>query len=638
MTQLNAPYAATPCLAGFLQRRGFDVAQADASLDLALRLFSLQGVREIAHEIRAAIPSSKRSPSIGFFLENQDAYEQTIEPTIRFLQGANASLAYRIAGRGFLPEGPRFDSLQQLEAAFPDAAPGAGLRHLFGALGTQDLARHLASLYVDDLADAIRDGIDPRFEFSRYGEKLAIGASSFDALHAGLEAPPTMIDRYLEELTAGLMAHHHPDLVGFTVPFPGNLYGALRMARKIRRLHPTCRILLGGGYVNTELRDLAEPRLFDYVDYVTLDDGERPLLCLAEHMERRRSIHRLCRTFLRQEGRVAFMNDSEIQDVRALEKGAPSWEGLDLKRYLSLCELPNRMHRLWSEGQWNKLMLAHGCYWKKCAFCDTTLDYICRYDAVPAAQLVDQMESIMRQTGQTGFHFTDEAASPTLLRGIAAELIRRKLAITWWGNIRFEKAFTPECIALLAQSGCVAVTGGLETVSDRLLTLMQKGISVGEGARTAHRFATAGILVHAYLMYGFPTQTERDTVDALELVRQLFACECIHSAFWHRFALTVHSPISQNPKAYGIRIVGPPPGVFARNELFFEDAAGCNHDLLGRGLRKALYNYMYGLGLEEDVRVWFDEQVPKPRIAPTKIARSLGLINKRGAKRSRRPS
>ncbi|MFQ8806691.1 MAG: hypothetical protein ACLR8Y_18375 [Alistipes indistinctus] len=73
--------------------------------------------------------------------------------------------------------------------------------------------------------------------------------------------------------------------------------------------------------------------------------------------------------------------------------------------------MTNPMHRLWSDGRWNKMMLAHGCYWAKCAFCDTALDYICRYESVPAAQLVDWMEQVMGQTGSRGFSCVDEAAS-----------------------------------------------------------------------------------------------------------------------------------------------------------------------------------------------------------------------------------
>ena len=64
------------------------------------------------------------------------------------------------------------------------------------------------------------------------------------------------------------------------MPFPGNMYAALRMAQTVRSVAPKTVIVMGGGYVNTELRELKEPRVFDFVDYVTLDSGERPLLAL----------------------------------------------------------------------------------------------------------------------------------------------------------------------------------------------------------------------------------------------------------------------------------------------------------------------------------------------------------------------
>lgn len=164
----------------------------------------------------------------------------------------------------------------------------------------------------------------------------------------------------------------------------------------------------------------------------------------------------------------------------------------------------NPMHRLWSDGRWNKLTVAHGCYWKKCSFCDVSLDYISRYETVSASLLVDCIEQIISETGQTGFHFIDEAAPPKILKALAEELIRRQVVISWWGNIRFEKTFTPELAELLAQSGCIAMSGVLEVASDRLLNLMKKGVSVERVAQVTKGLSDAGILVHAYLMYGFP--------------------------------------------------------------------------------------------------------------------------------------
>jgi radical SAM superfamily enzyme YgiQ (UPF0313 family) len=364
--------------------------------------------------------------------------------------------------------------------------------------------------------------------------------------------------------------------------------------------------------------------VFDHVDVVTLDGGERPLLALLEHLQGRRSRSRLVRSFVRDadSGAVRYINFPE-PDIPFDEVGTPTWDGLPLDRYLSLLDMLNPMNRLWSDGRWNKLTVAHGCYWKKCSFCDVSLDYISRYEAASASTLVDRIEAIVQETGQTGFHFVDEAAPPKALRALAEELQRRDLRISWWGNIRFEKTFTPALCDLLAASGCIAVTGGLEVASDRLLQLMKKGVSVGQVAQVTRAFSDAGILVHAYLMYGFPTQTVQDTVDALEYVRQLFEQGCIQSGFFHRFACTVHSPVGLAPQDFGVSLVPLPDGRFARNDIGFVDPVGVDHDALGVSLRKAIYNFMHGIGLEQDVRQWFDRKVPRATVRRDHIARAL---------------
>jgi radical SAM superfamily enzyme YgiQ (UPF0313 family) len=631
MTQLNTPYPATAYLCGFLrlhrERLGLEVTQADPALELFLRLFSREGVQRAAALVKKR---RERTPAMAHFAQHVARYADTVEAVIRFLQGGDPSLALRIVGREFLPEGPRFGSI---DAAL-GGEDGDPLGWAFGGLGLGDRAKYLASLYVDDLADVLRDGVDARFELSRYGEKLAASAPSFDELAAALAAPPTLVDATLDAITAELVEHHRPQLVGLTAPFPGNVYGALRMARTIKRDAPAVRVVLGGGYVNTELRSLSDPRVFDHVDYITLDDGERPLLALIEALAAGRE-GPLLRTFVREGGRdgsVVLRSDESLHDVPLRDAGTPTYEGLPLAKYLSLFEMLNPMHRLWSDGRWNKLTVAHGCYWKKCSFCDVTLDYIGRYDPASADQLVDRIEAMIAETGQTGFHLVDEAAPPAGLKALAQRLIERKVMITWWGNIRFEKTFTPELARLLARSGCVAVSGGLEVASDRLLALMKKGVTVEQVARVTRGFTDAGIMVHAYLMYGFPTETEQETVDALERVRQLFEEGCIQSAFWHRFAATVHSPIGKAPQLFGIRLHREPRVTFARNEVGFDDPTGVDHDYLGEGLRRALYNYMHGLGLDADVRSWFARKgkgksartVPPTQVDPDLIRAALG--------------
>ena len=621
MTQLNTPYPSTAYLTGFLRSHGVDAVQEDLALALVLSFFTPEGMSEI-HAQALNVPEESRSASVNFFLDYFDSYQSTIAPTISFLQGRDSTLSHRINTRDFLPEGPRFTSLD----AFDEEEAGDPLSWAFGALGSQDRARHLATLYLNDLSDVLRDAVDDRFEFVRYAESLASSQPTFTPLADALQAKPTLMDLHLQELASKAIERHQPNVVLLSVPFPGAMYAALRIAQVIKKSHPEIKIALGGGYVNTELRELSDARIFDYVDFITLDSGERPLLALLEHIGGKRSTERLVRTFMRNSSnQVQYLNWQEL-DVPFEEVGTATWDGLPLDSYLSLLDMLNPMHRLWSDGRWNKLTVAHGCYWKKCSFCDVSLDYISRYETASASLLVDRIEQIVQETGQTGFHFVDEAAPPKILKALAEELIRRKVLISWWGNIRFEKTFTPELAELLAKSGCIAMSGGLEVASDRLLNLMKKGVSVEQVAQVTKGFSDAGILVHAYLMYGFPTQTAQETVDALEYVRQLFENGCIQSGFFHRFICTVHSPVGQNPQEYGIELIPLLEITFAKNDVAFIDPTGVDHDILGQGLKKAIYNYMHGVGFEIKTQSWFDGlgvAVPKTTVSKSFIEKAL---------------
>ena len=621
MTQLNTPYPSTAYLTGFLRSRQIDAVQEDLALALVLSFFTSQGISEI-HSQALTLPEQDRSASVNYFLDYFESYQDTIEPVIAFLQGRDSTLSHRINTRDFLPEGPRFFSLD----AYDDGDSADPLAWAFGALGSHDRARHLATLYLNDLSDVLRDAVDDRFEFVRYAESLASSQPTFNPLAEALAAHPTLMDLRLQKLTIQAVEKHQPSLVILSVPFPGAMYAALRIAQTIKAKYPKIKIALGGGYVNTELRELTEPRLFDYVDFISLDSGERPLLNILEHLDGKRSVERLVRTFVRNAaGQVQYMNWQE-PDIPFEDVGVATWDGLPLNSYLSLLDMLNPMHRLWSDGRWNKLTVAHGCYWKKCSFCDVSLDYISRYETASASLLVDRIEQIVAETGQTGFHFVDEAAPPKALKALAEELLRRKVMISWWGNIRFEKTFTPDLAELLAKSGCIAMSGGLEVASDRLLNLMKKGVTVEQVARVTKGFSDAGILVHAYLMYGFPTQTVQETVDALEYVRQLFENGCIQSGFFHRFTCTVHSPVGKNPEEYGITLIPLPPVSFAMNDIAFNDPSGIDHDALGLGLKKAIYNFMHGVGLEQEVHTWFDEcdmSIPQSKVPRNKIVKCL---------------
>jgi hypothetical protein len=537
----------------------------------------------------------------------KDAYIRTIDPVIAFLQGKNPTLARRICLQGFLPQASRFDQLDDLEWSF-------------GQMGNQDKAKHLATLYLEDLSDLMVECVDEDFGFSRYADRLGMSAGSFDALYERLNQPPSLVDQITVRLLEERLQEVQPGMVGISVPFPGNLYSAFRCARHIKKNHPTVPVVMGGGFPNTELRSLSDVRVFEFFDYITLDDGELPLEVL--HAELRASASgktdwQLKRTFQLKEGKVFYNDRCSRSDYKQKELGTPDYSDLLLNRYVSVLEVANPMHSLWSDGRWNKLTMAHGCYWSKCTFCDGSLDYIKRFDPSTATLLVDRMEALVEQTGERGFHFVDEAAPPALMAALALEILRRGLVVTWWTNIRFEKNFTRDLCRLLKASGCIAVSGGLEVASDRLLRLINKGTTVEQVARVAHHFTSEGMLVHAYLMYAFPSQTVQETVDSLEMVRQLFENEVIQSGFWHHFALTAHSPIGLDPDRFGIQ-AEQMTTTFAKNDVPFTDQTGIDHNPFSYGLRKSLLNYMNGIGFDLPLQKWFDFRIP-----PTTIGRNF---------------
>ncbi|MFZ4542968.1 MAG: B12-binding domain-containing radical SAM protein [Saprospiraceae bacterium] len=612
--QLNTPYPATAYLKGFLNTLGHKSFQSDLGIEVILKIFNKTGLHSLFQSTEKQY--NKLSENSKRIFDLSEVYCSTIDPVISFLQHKNPTLALSISDRSFLPEAARFEEAEDLDWAF-------------GTMGIQDKARHFATLYLEDLADFITEAVDEHFGFSRYAERLGRTATHFAPIEAALEKPDSYISKILLALLEEKIQSEQPDLVVVTIPFPGNVFSAFKIGQHLRKNHPTIKIAFGGGYCNTELRSVSDEKVFKYVDFICLDDGELPLKLLLEHLDGKRSAFELKRTFIcsgdsaSSDGVVSYVNAALEKDIPQRETGTPDYSDLPLSRYLSVIEIVNPMHRLWSDGRWNKLTLAHGCYWGKCTFCDVSLDYIGRYEPINATMLCDRIQEIINQTGETGFHFVDEAAPPALMKDLAIEIIKRNMVISWWTNIRFEKSFTNDLCKLLKASGCIAVSGGLEVASDRLLTLMQKGVSVAQVARVAEAFTASGIMVHAYLMYGFPTQTAKETIDSLENVRQLFEAGVIQSGFWHQFAMTAHSPVGLNPEKFEVRRIGPEFGGFAENDLFHEDPKGAAHETFSEGLKKSLFNYMHGIGLDYPLGDWFEFSVPKTSVKPNFIEKAL---------------
>lgn len=588
-TQLNTAYPATAYLKGFLETHDISVPHCDLSIELFTAVFSSAFLRDIFEEAQEL--ENNHYPEVS---RMKAQYISCVDLVISFLQKHDLETAKRILKTDFLPAGHR---LVQVNTK---------IKWANGSIGIIDKAKHHATLFIEEIGDFIQANVDEFFAFTKYAEQIATSASSFNQIDEFLSYQPTLIEEKMLDILVAQIENHNPKLVCFTIPFPGNLFAALRCSQFIKELFPDIHVAFGGGYCNTELRSLEDPRIFEFVDFISLDDGEGPLLKMVNYLEGKVDINQLERTFVLENDQVVYKNKIPNTIYHHRNLPAPNYSGLPYHKYVSFLDVVNPMHRMWTDARWNKLTISHGCYWKQCSFCDVNLDYIGNYQNTTADDLVNKIEKIIKDTGITGFHFVDEAAPPKMLRALSNALIERNINITWWTNIRFEKTFDFELCQLMEKSGCIAVTGGLEVASDRLLSKMKKGVDIAQVTRVTHNFSQNNIMVHAYLMYGFPTETEQETIDSLEIVRQLFEKNCIQSAYWHQFTTTIHSPIGKNPEAFGIEITGPKFEGFAQNDLYHKDPQGANHPKYTKGLNLALHNYLNNAGFELPLQKWFN--------------------------------
>lgn len=623
LLQFNCPYPSTAYLTQYLKKHHFDVEQVDWSLALILKVFSKLGLEQIFMELKK---TTSKPNAVKIFLKKQEQYLAVVELVISFLQGdSKKNIVSKINQRNFLPEGNRFQYLNQHQKM---------LYEIFEKNENSDLdiAKYLATLFIDDISDMISTYIDPFWGLARYGEKLAQSITSLNPMLKRLKIETVIDELYLEIIHQDLKKIK-PAIMGFSVPFPGNVYGALKGAIAAKKINSHMITIMGGGFVNTELKFLSDKRFFSMIDYLTFDDGEKPLHLLMDKIcyDDKKELLRTW-SFDKKNKTILKSPSIDLADIAFKNLEGPSYQGLDFAKYISMIEYPNPMMRYWTDYKWNKIILAHGCYWKKCTFCDISLDYIKRFEPANAKKLVDQMQRISQETKNFGFHLVDEAAPPSVMKAMSEEILKRKFTCEWWGNIRFDEAFTLDTTKKLAEAGLTAVSGGLEVASERVLKLIAKGVSIEQVARVTHNFRTANILVHAYLMYGFPTQTVQETIDSLEVVRQLFLNECLSSAYWHRFSVTAHSPVGLNPRDYQVqlrKIAIPKNGIFAKNDLAYDEIYNkTQHDKLGSGLKKALYNYQLGIGFDLPLQDWFDFSVPSTTLSKNYIVKIIKASRK----------
>ncbi|MDR3248094.1 MAG: radical SAM protein [Treponema sp.] len=653
LVQLNGPYPAPYYLAAFLRNRGVTVRVLDHSIGLFERIFCRAGLERIfadAEKVLGDGDEMARAPARATaqrFLSESDRWVNCIDRLVNFLRGRDREWGHFLAlANGTLPGGPRFDRcLESLGGnPLPEDAP------------------LLASKLLADMADFITQVLDRGFSLGKYAASLhgaGLPARDFAQVRAALDGYvlQSFYGPFLEEEWTRLKnapggtpvpsGEAGGIILGLSIPFPGCLAGALCCAASAKRhFGDRVTVIAGGGYVNTELRCLSDPLIFEYFDYLSFDRGYGALDAILKKTEKVPGI--FYKTMYRcsingqiiadpgisgqnsdstgDSGSAAQSRGQEIDDAAAVSV-FPDYRDLDFSRYINPVDDLNPMHRLWTDGRWLKAYLAHGCYWQNCSFCDVTLDYIRSYKKVEVEALYQHLLKQAELTGVHGVHLVDEAAPPASLIRLA--LLNLDTTLNFWGNIRFEKAFSPDAAALLAAGGLVGVSGGIEVATEAGFRRIGKGITLGGTVSCCAAFKEAGILTHAYLIYGYWDQDEQEIIDSAEILRQFFAAGLLDSAFWHRFVLTRHSKIfAECPPGLRVKPSLPATG-FALNDLSFEGEE--RFDKYDQGLDSLLAAWMAG-DTDSPVTGCFPFKVKQPGVAGDLIA---NLIDEYARERDR---
>ena len=659
LVQLNTPYPSGAYLLDFFNSLYEEknvkgrVEWFDLSNSFFHKIFCKHGIAHIFNStFEKALKLSSQYESQGDdntafhlrrFISQKEFWINWIDEIIAIVCSSNSKISGREFAHEFIrsahvPRGMRVENF---------------LSNLNRDVSTDD-AQILSSLALADLADYITMVYDQNFALIRYAEHLATSTAEFSETIEGLKAP-SLNDFYKPLLLEKIASYkNEPTLYCISVPFPGCFESALFSADLIRKeCGDNAIIIFGGGYVNTELREISEKGIFDYCHILSYDKGygsyirlfdefknaacgiedEKQCFNLKEAFESIFDSRRFYNFSYLKNGSVIIPLEKENEEYKVLYKKeheyirkiTPDYSHIDFTKYPRLADDTNPMHRIWNDGAWLKAYIAHGCYWHRCAFCDTTLDYVKDYCLTDINSLYDSLCVQAEKTGVHGIHFVDEACPPVALQNFALKNMAvkssNKIPLTYWGNIRFEKSFDRDLADLLSAGGLTAVSAGIEIATGNGLSAVNKGTDMENIVNACCAFKEAGILIHSYMIFGFWSQSVQDLIDSMETLRQLFEAGLLDSAFWHKFTLTLHSTVYEEYKKGKypeLKILPQKKTQFAKNDLHFEGEE--KSEKFSAPLNAALELWMHGEKLSKPVESYFPFKMPKPSIAKDYIA------------------
>ena len=355
---------------------------------------------------------------------------------------------------------------------------------------------------------------------------------------------PAKIEAFFEELIQPVLATR-PDLIGFSILYQQQLVFAALLAKLLKK-HSRAKIVVGGAQLSvmtvpeklftTPLiqKTIEAPEIHckDFFDYLIPGEGEEGLyhLCRAENAADLASVPGLI-YFNNNELRV---NPSHTIEIKSLPY--PDFSQFKLDKYLT----PEPVL---------PLMTSRGCSWAKCSFCTHHHSYL-RYRTRKIEECVEEIKALQKQYNCSLFYFYDEMIPPKRFKILAEKIIDAGLEIRYGAYAKPVESFSYELCDLLKRSGCQVLQWGVESASQRVLDLMDKGTKIDAVEKVLKNSTRAGIYNLIFILFGFPSETVKELQETLSFLDR--NREYIHALSSGAFVLTEGSRIHSKPESFFI--------------------------------------------------------------------------------------
>ena len=340
---------------------------------------------------------------------------------------------------------------------------------------------------------------------------------------------------YIDDLIDGA------DLIGISLTGINQIIPSFVLAGMIKKKNPAIKIVLGGSVPTRWFADRNNlPNIFEFVDYVIVNEGEVPIVALVDYLEGRSSIQDVPQLFYLNDNKEITYNNLPISNPEICALPTPVFNKADIGRYLSpVPSLP--------------LLGCRGCYWCKCTFCDHSFVYNNDYRPANVDKVLFDINNYIDEYNVRYINFHDEAMTPSGLLGLSNRLIEDGADIKWSTDARLDRGLTYDILKTAHKAGLSILFFGLESINNRVIKLMNKGTHVDVSKRILTDAKMVGIGAHCFFICGFPTETieeYQETVDFVIRNKDIIACQGCSE-----FSLGKHSPIAKEPEKYKIRIL-----------------------------------------------------------------------------------